>query len=96
MNRATSELANPLRLYRDCLRLVRHIGVDSPKGRAMKVMVRSEFKKNKTLTNPKLVEEAKSAAVRGLSNYLLFQSKKLFDDRRAAGDAAAAKDGHVS
>ena len=51
-------------LYRDCLRLARHIGGDSAKGLGLRAMVRTEFKKNKAVADPEAVEALRANAVR--------------------------------
>ena len=64
-----------LELYRDCLRLVRHIAPGyTPKAQALRQSVRSQFKDNRDETDPHKVEVYKANAVRALSNYMLFQS----------------------
>jgi hypothetical protein len=64
-----------LELYRDCLRLVRHIapGV-SPKAMALRHTVRQQFKQHMGETNDAQIESLKTNAVRALSNYMLYQS----------------------
>lgn len=63
-------------LYRDCLRLVRHIapGATSAKAVALQHTVRTEFKKNAKETDPDKITDMKASAVRALSNYLLTAS----------------------
>uniref|UniRef100_A0A7S2YEL5 Uncharacterized protein n=1 Tax=Entomoneis paludosa TaxID=265537 RepID=A0A7S2YEL5_9STRA len=58
-------------LYRDCLRLIRHVapGTSSGKAVALRTMVRGEFKK--PLTAGQDVESRKAQAIRALSNYML-------------------------
>lgn len=64
-----------LQLYRDCLRLVKHIAPgSSPKGVALRNTVRSEFWKNKDVQNEAQIETLKAGAIRALSNYMLFES----------------------
>ncbi|POM79750.1 mitochondrial protein [Phytophthora palmivora] len=58
-------------LYRDCLRLAKHIGGNSKKGQAIKELVRREFEKGRSETDPEKIEALKANAVRGLSNYLM-------------------------
>ena len=66
---------NTCQLFRDCLRLIRHIAPGhSPKGIALKTMLRSEFVKNSTLKSSDEIENAKNSAVRALSNYMLYES----------------------
>ena len=62
-------------LFRDCLRLVRHVAPGySPKARALRQTVRSQFDANRKEKDPIKVENLKANAVRALSNYMLFQS----------------------
>mmetsp|Transcript_2730 Transcript_2730/g.3219 ORF Transcript_2730/g.3219 Transcript_2730/m.3219 type:complete len:112 (+) Transcript_2730:233-568(+) len=64
-----------LQLYRDCLRLVKHIAPGkSPKGLALRAMVNSEFGKNKHEKDEAKIEIMKAGAIRALSNYLLYES----------------------
>lgn len=65
-----------LKLYRDCLRLIRHVapGTASPKSKALRATVRGEFKHNMHLRDPGEIEAAQASAVRALSNYLLATS----------------------
>lgn len=58
-----------VQLYRDCLRLVRHIAPgSSAKSFAVRTTVRSEFRKPCPVAQ---VEARKANAIRALSNYLL-------------------------
>ena len=61
-------------IYRDCLRLVKHISGKSKKSEAITRIVRNEFKKNAKLEDEDVIEKLKSNAVRGLSNYLMMES----------------------
>jgi len=61
-------------LYRDCLRLVRHIAPgNSPKALALTQQVQLTFRANKAITDKAEVEVAKAAAVRALANYMLYE-----------------------
>ncbi|KAL7545942.1 hypothetical protein ACHAWF_009292 [Thalassiosira exigua] len=68
-----------LELYRDLLRLVRHVAPgSSPKSVALRTMIRSEFDKSRSLSpsNPsdaEAIEKRKGDAVRALSNYMLYE-----------------------
>ena len=64
-------------LYRDCLRLVSHVGGQSAKGRAMKLMVTTEFRKHADVTDEKELEALRANAVRALSNYMVYESSRL-------------------
>ncbi|CAM9980332.1 unnamed protein product [Phaeothamnion confervicola] len=46
----------------------------SPKGQAIRRLLRAEFDKNRGEEDPAKIEELKSNAVRGLSNYVLQES----------------------
>ncbi len=61
-------------LYRDCLRLIKHIAGRSKKGFSLQSIVRSEFIKNAKETDEIKIEQLKSNAVRGLANYLMIES----------------------
>jgi hypothetical protein len=66
-------------LYRDCLRLVRHMAPGifqetNRKATALRTMVRSEFKKNQHITNHDEIEVYKANAIRALSNYYVLKS----------------------
>mmetsp|Transcript_22906 Transcript_22906/g.54171 ORF Transcript_22906/g.54171 Transcript_22906/m.54171 type:complete len:105 (-) Transcript_22906:288-602(-) len=64
-----------LELYRDCLRLVRHVAPgESPKAMALRRTVRMQFKRNASEEDPKKIDSLKSDAVRALSNYMVYQS----------------------
>jgi len=64
-----------LELYRDCLRLVRHIAPgESSKALALRQTVRQQFKLHAREKDPTKLDTLKSDAVRGLSNYMLYQS----------------------
>ena len=75
-----------VQIYRDCLRLVRHIAPGaSAKSDNLRAHVRSEFRKNMHESDPQKIEELKSAAIKGLSNYLVFEQTKREQAARAAG-----------
>jgi hypothetical protein len=61
-------------LYRDCLRLIKHIAGRSKKGFSLQAIVRSEFIKHSKETDDIKIEQLKSNAVRGLANYLMIES----------------------
>lgn len=57
------------------MRLVRHLAPGySPKARALRHTVRSQFDAHRQETDPVKVENLKANAVRALSNYMLYQS----------------------
>lgn len=57
------------------MRLVRHIAPGtSPKGLALRAMVRGEFLKSKDEKDEAKIEALKAGAIRALSNYMLYES----------------------
>jgi len=57
------------------MRLIRHLAPGySPKGRALRHTVRSQFEANRRETDPVKIENLKASAIRALSNYMLYQS----------------------
>lgn len=65
----------PSQLYRDCIRLVRHVAPGySPKAVALRQTVRSQFQANRHEKDDTKLETMKADAVRALSNYMLYQS----------------------
>ena len=64
-----------IQLFRDCMRLVKHIAPgSSPKGVALKTMVQAEFKKSMHEKDEAKIEALKAGAIRALSNYMLYES----------------------
>ena len=62
--------ASTTKLYRDCLRLARHLAGESRKGDKMREMIRAQFRAGASETDEAKIEVLKFAAVRGLSNYM--------------------------
>lgn len=57
------------------MRLIRHIAPgSSPKGLALRTMVRGEFGKHKDEKDETKIEALKAGAIRALSNYMLYES----------------------
>lgn len=56
--------------------MIQHIapGETSPKGKALRTTVKVEFRRNKSLVDELQIENAKAAAIRALSNYMLATS----------------------
>ncbi|KAL3794062.1 hypothetical protein HJC23_008950 [Cyclotella cryptica] len=86
-----------IELYRDLLRLVSHIapGTTSPKSRALRTMIRTEFDKSRTLSPDShadaiKIEGLKANAVRALSNYMLYEGG--IQDRGKGGKLGMAMD----
>ena len=63
-----------IKLYRDCFRLVTHIAGRSQKGQMLKKVVGQEFRKNRDVTDPAVLDALKGNAVRALANYLMMES----------------------
>jgi len=69
----------------------------SPKGIGLRTMVRTEFRKNAKVTDPLKIEDLRAAAVRALSNYLLYESgakdprvKQRMDEQGMASETTRA------
>ena len=61
-------------LYRDCLRLIRHVsGTGSPKSVQLRAIVRGEFKRNAHVTGAEQLEELQANAVRALTNSVMLE-----------------------
>mmetsp|Transcript_12025 Transcript_12025/g.23626 ORF Transcript_12025/g.23626 Transcript_12025/m.23626 type:complete len:217 (-) Transcript_12025:133-783(-) len=75
-------------IYKDLVRLINHIGARTEKGKRLLETVRHEFRKNKHLTDPEAIEEAKAAGARALSNFLLSDSLSKMQKRDDAGDVS--------
>jgi len=63
--------ATTTKLYRDCLRLARHLAGETKKGDKMREMIRMQFRAGAAETDEGKIEMLKFAAVRGLSNYMV-------------------------
>ncbi|KAI2494373.1 Protein of unknown function (DUF410) [Fragilaria crotonensis] len=64
-----------LQLFRDCLRLVRHVAPGrSAKSLALRTTVRTQFELGRRETDPHAIEVLKANAIRALSNYMLYES----------------------
>ena len=81
-----------LKLYRDCMKLTYHIAAHSAKGEAMRQMVRSSFRAQLHVTDPKEIHRLKMLAVVGLQNYVIHEQtgKALEKRKRDRGPGAAA------
>ena len=71
-----------VQLYRDCLRVAKHIGGDSAKGVQLRGVARSAFKRNAGETDPEKIKALRADAVRALSNYLVMQTLKTKKDHK--------------
>ena len=68
LNRSTRDL------YRDCLRLVKHIAGNSKKATQIRIILKKEFMKNALVKDEDVIATLKAHAVRGLSNYLMIEA----------------------
>jgi hypothetical protein len=74
-------------LFRDCLRLVKHVaGSTSAKSASLRKIVATQFREHRFESDPARLHALKSAAERGLSNYLIFANAKT--DPKVAAHAA--------
>jgi hypothetical protein len=74
-------LENPTKLYRDCLRLADFLAKKQGFPReALRAQVSAPWRKNQRETDPETIMRQREAAVRGLSNYMMYEaSKGAFD-----------------
>lgn len=70
LNRSTRDL------YRDCLKLVKHIAGNSRKADQIKIILRKEFMRNADIKDEDQISSLKANAVRGLSNYLMIEASR--------------------
>lgn len=70
----TAVTKSSLRLYRDCLRAIRHASARSPKAAAMTELVRDEFRKHKDVQSFDKINQLKQAAWEGIQNYVVLRS----------------------
>ena len=76
-----------LKLYRDCMKLTYHIAANSPKGDAMRMMIRQSFRAQLHVTDPAEIQRLKMLAVVGLQNYVIHeQTGKAVKDRENKKD----------
>ena len=68
LNRSTRDL------YRDCLKLVKHIAGNSRKADQIRIILKKEFMKNANVKDEDQISSLKANAVRGLSNYLMIEA----------------------
>ena len=61
-------------LYRDCLRLVKHIAGKSKKADTIKFILSKEFRKHAQIVDEDVIATLKANAVRGLANYLMIEA----------------------
>mmetsp|Transcript_17984 Transcript_17984/g.32012 ORF Transcript_17984/g.32012 Transcript_17984/m.32012 type:complete len:93 (-) Transcript_17984:167-445(-) len=75
-----------LKLYRDSLRLARYLGSKQGNTEALQDHIRETFRANMGETDPQKIEEQRTAAVRGLSNYMVFESQRMVQDGEVGRD----------
>ena len=81
-----------LKLYRDCMRLTYHIAAASAKGDAMRQMIRSQFRAQIHVEDPKEIDRLKMLAIIGLQNYVIHeQTTKAVDKRRRGAKPSVTK-----
>ncbi|KAJ4982096.1 hypothetical protein NE237_032933 [Protea cynaroides] len=72
------ELANNvIRLFRECLRRSRFIGLQQHNTQLVVDMVRQQFRKHMHETDPEKIQKLKDDAARGLINHILYESEKM-------------------
>ncbi|GLE04021.1 hypothetical protein PINS_up012932 [Pythium insidiosum] len=65
----------------------------SKKGQAIKSLIRREFEKGRSETDPEKIEALKANAVRGLSNYLVMANSSKDKNLQQAMKATPTSDG---
>mmetsp|Transcript_7041 Transcript_7041/g.25945 ORF Transcript_7041/g.25945 Transcript_7041/m.25945 type:complete len:104 (+) Transcript_7041:162-473(+) len=90
MNHGISELAREVtsrKLYRDCIRAVGiFYRTQEAKRAAIMREVRGQFDANRNETDPKAIQLQKEAAVRGLSNMMAMEAKRMAEDAQRRGE----------
>jgi hypothetical protein len=70
-------LENPTKLYRDCLRLADFLAKKQGFPReALRAQVTAPWRRNQHETDPETIMRQREAAVRGLSNYMMYEASK--------------------
>jgi hypothetical protein len=70
-------LENPTKLYRDCLRLADFLARKQGFPRqALRAQVTAPWRTNQHETDPETIMRHREAAVRGLSNYMMYEASK--------------------
>lgn len=70
-------LDNPLKLYRDCMRLADLLAAKQGYPRdVLRATVRAPWRANQKETDVEKVEAQRAAAVRGLSNYMMYEASR--------------------
>lgn len=67
-----------LEILRDCFKLVPRMVVDPPRINAVRLLIRREFEKNRTESDPEKIDLLRFNAIRGISNYLIFMVKEEY------------------
>ncbi len=70
-------LENPLKLYRDCMRLADLLAHTQGHPReTLRATVRAPWRRHLNETDPARVMELREGAVRGLSNYMMYEASR--------------------
>ncbi|WZN59647.1 hypothetical protein HKI87_02g11730 [Chloropicon roscoffensis] len=77
MDASVVKAVSVLKLYRDSLRLAKHLGAKSGNTLALKDEVRRTFRANMHETDPEKIHTMKEAAFRGLGNYIFVEAQKM-------------------
>lgn len=67
------------------MRLTYHVAARSAKGVAMRTIARSEFRKHAGEVDQARIVELKDAAIRAISNYVVYAHAKVYKDAAASG-----------
>lgn len=70
-------LENPLKLYRDCIRLADLLAAKQGHPReTLRATVRAPWRRHQKESDPARVMELREGAVRGLSNYMMYEASR--------------------
>lgn len=70
-------LANPLKLYRDCVRLADVLARKQGWPRdALRATVREPWRRHANETDPEKITKLREGAIRGLSNYMMYEASR--------------------
>lgn len=70
-------LENPLKLYRDCVRVADHLARARGSSRhALRAVVREPWRRHASERDPAVILKLREDAIRGLSNYMMYEASR--------------------
>merc|ERR1712010_381849 len=88
MDASVVKAVSVLKLYRDTLRLAKHLGAKSGNTEALRNEGRKTFRANMTETDPDKIHPMKEAAFRGLGTYIFVEAQKMAGENEDPESAA--------